>query len=169
MHIIVKYYSKTAQILGDNGNVIADLTHDDAIKSVAFSPDGQKIITASNDKNIKIWQLNGHLLYTLSHGNSIRSAAFSPDGHKIITASKNNTMMIWLLPPLDQSLFWLSLKTLIINYLSSLSIDSSPSYHDFIKTINPDNISAINNIIINIINKPSIKYYIAALFPDFNN
>ncbi len=29
--------------------------HSDAITSVAFSPDGTKIVSASNDKTIKVW------------------------------------------------------------------------------------------------------------------
>ena len=30
-------------------------THSDTIRSVAFSPDGTKIVSGSNDKTIKVW------------------------------------------------------------------------------------------------------------------
>ncbi|MBN81939.1 MAG: hypothetical protein CMJ70_17550 [Planctomycetaceae bacterium] len=29
--------------------------HDDEVWSVAFSPDGQRIVSGSNDKTLKIW------------------------------------------------------------------------------------------------------------------
>ena len=39
-----------------SGKELQTLTgHDDSVWSVAFSPDGQRIVSGSNDKTLKIW------------------------------------------------------------------------------------------------------------------
>ena len=67
------------------------------VSAVAFSPDGQKILTGSADNTAKVWNLaTGKELFTLnSHSNAINSAAFSPDGLRIVTASADNTAKVW--------------------------------------------------------------------------
>ena len=71
--------------------------HKYSIYSVAFSPDGTKIISGSGDKTIKIWDANtGQCLKTLKeHKYSVNSVAFSPDGTKIISGSYDDTIKIW--------------------------------------------------------------------------
>jgi len=38
------------------GNQVAMLDYSEAVNSVAFSPDGEHIITASPDKTARIWE-----------------------------------------------------------------------------------------------------------------
>jgi WD40 repeat protein len=73
------------------------LPHEDHVRSAAFSPDGKRVVTASNDGTARLWDattgqpigepLEGHAAVT--------SAAFSPDGKRIVTASKDNTASLW--------------------------------------------------------------------------
>ena len=60
---------------------------------MAFSPDGQRIATASFDSTACLWDANsGKLLLSLDgHKDSLKSVAFSPDGQRIATASIDNT------------------------------------------------------------------------------
>jgi WD40 repeat protein/serine/threonine protein kinase len=71
--------------------------HLDAVKSVAFSPDGQRIVTGSEDHTAKVWDVaSGRELLTLKgHNGRIWSVAFSPDGQRIVTGSGDNTAKVW--------------------------------------------------------------------------
>ena len=71
--------------------------HSYPITSVAYSPDGTKIISGSWDNTIKILDANtGECLKTLEgHSNVVRSVAYSPDGRKIISGSTDKTIKIW--------------------------------------------------------------------------
>src|SRR5207248_3185512 len=71
--------------------------HLEAVYSVAFSPDGQRIITGSTDQTAKVWEAgSGQELLTLKgHSGWIGSVAFSPDGQRIVTGSSDQTAKVW--------------------------------------------------------------------------
>jgi WD40 repeat protein len=92
---------------GGNGGTEVDYTKFKCLKtlegdsegvlSVAYSPDGTKIISSSGDETIKIWDANiGQCLKTLEgHLDYVYSVTFDPDGTKIISCSYDNTIKIW--------------------------------------------------------------------------
>ena len=71
--------------------------HSDYVHSVAYSPDGSRIISGSDDNTIKIWDVNiGTCLKTLEgHSNYVGSVSFSPDSIRIISGSYDKTIKIW--------------------------------------------------------------------------
>ncbi|MBK9182257.1 MAG: PD40 domain-containing protein [Ignavibacteria bacterium] len=82
---------RTARIWdASTGTLIRTLTgHTSRVRGVAFSPDGSKIATASDDKTAKYGtQIPGLLIRTLTgHTTNLAGVAFSPDGSRIATAS----------------------------------------------------------------------------------
>jgi hypothetical protein len=70
--------------------------HSNPVRSAFFSPDGTRIVTASDDKTARIWDARtGVDLNTLRHEQSVEFAAFSPDGTLIVTASDDGGARIW--------------------------------------------------------------------------
>jgi len=70
--------------------------HLDGVTSVAFSPDGQRIVTGSWDKTAKVWEVaSGRELFTLKGNDAIWSVAFSRDGQRIVTGSRDATAKVW--------------------------------------------------------------------------
>lgn len=66
------------------------------INTSVFSPNGGRILTASDDKTAKRWDLKGNLLTDFKgHMADVYSAVFSPDGKYILTASADHTAKLW--------------------------------------------------------------------------
>lgn len=70
--------------------------HIDSVQAVAWSPDGELIATASEDRTTKIWQRNGALVTNLQgHKGRIWAVDWSHDGRLIATASDDKRVKIW--------------------------------------------------------------------------
>ena len=71
--------------------------HTSNVASVAFSPDGTRIVSGSSDESVRVWVastgaklkvLNGHTSY-------VSSVAFSPDGMRIVSGSSDESVRVW--------------------------------------------------------------------------
>ncbi len=60
--------------------------HAGPVNQAEFSPDGDRVLTASEDGTARVWEVaSGRLLLTLQHTGKVSHAAFSPDGGRVVT------------------------------------------------------------------------------------
>ncbi|MBN1205981.1 MAG: hypothetical protein JXB05_13775, partial [Myxococcaceae bacterium] len=71
--------------------------HEAGVLPASFSPDGQRIVTASADKTARMWNAEGagEPVVLRGHEAVVLSASFSPDGQRIVTASWDRTARVW--------------------------------------------------------------------------
>jgi WD40 repeat protein len=71
--------------------------HWDAVWQCAFSPDGTRILSASRDNTLKLWDgVTGNLQANLTgHRGWVRDCAFAPDGARIVSGSRDRTLKLW--------------------------------------------------------------------------
>jgi WD40 repeat protein len=67
------------------------------IHSVAFSPDGKRLLLAFSNQTARMWDVaTGQTLEpVLRHEGPVWAAAFSPDGKTVVTASADRTARLW--------------------------------------------------------------------------
>src|SRR5207253_1269166 len=71
--------------------------HTGWISSLAFTPDGKLLASASADKTVKLWAIpDGRELATLQgHEDYVSSVAMSPDGKVMATGSFDKSAKLW--------------------------------------------------------------------------
>lgn len=71
--------------------------HHDQVKSVAFSPDGKRLASASRDQSVKVLDATtGQIIVRLNgHTGLVKSVAFCSDRKRLASASSDNTVKVW--------------------------------------------------------------------------
>lgn len=71
--------------------------HTQSVRSLAITPDGEILISGSDDNTIKLWQLaTGEELCTLrGHSKTVSAIAISADGEILASGSEDKTIKLW--------------------------------------------------------------------------
>jgi len=70
--------------------------HQRLVRAASFSPNGARIVTASDDYTVRVWSADGKELGVLrGHQKGVLSARFSHDGALIVSGSVDHTARIW--------------------------------------------------------------------------
>jgi len=71
--------------------------HTERVLGASFSPDGQRIVTASADSTARVFDArSGRALAELhGHSDEVQSARFSPDGQRILTTSRDGSARLF--------------------------------------------------------------------------
>jgi WD40 repeat protein len=71
--------------------------HKGSVLSVAFSPDGSRIVTGSAEQSAQVWDAaSGKMLRELAgHNGPVRSVAFTADGNQIVTGSDDHIVRMF--------------------------------------------------------------------------
>jgi len=85
-------------VLPEMVNLIKIAQGTDTVKSVAFSPDGHRIVSGGVDQRVRVWdaasgQQIGQPL--TGHTDPVLSVAFSPDGTRIVSGGGDKTVRVW--------------------------------------------------------------------------
>jgi WD40 repeat protein len=77
--------------------IVPQIGHTIAIRSVAISRDGKYILSGGSEHVAKLWDVATSTLLRTFYGHlgEVWSVAFSPDGQRILTGSRDNTLKLW--------------------------------------------------------------------------
>ncbi|MFZ5920133.1 MAG: NACHT and WD repeat domain-containing protein [Chloroflexota bacterium] len=84
-------------LINDNHSArpISRMAHEFHVSSVAFSPDGQYVVSGSDDSTARVWEAaSGVEVARKIHGSFVFSVAFDPDGRFVMSFSVNG-IRIW--------------------------------------------------------------------------
>ena len=83
------------------------------MRSVAWSPDGSRLVSGGGDGTVRVWEAgSGRLLYTLTgHTGRVSAVGWSPDGSRLASVGKDGRLIVWL-PPTLQPESYLQLEEL---------------------------------------------------------
>lgn len=80
------------------GRLVAALKgHGQRVWDMAFSPDGGRLATVSDDRTVRIWDTTAwQMIDTLiGHDAWVTAVTYAPDGNRLATASGDKTVRVW--------------------------------------------------------------------------
>jgi len=93
--LLVTVYGEDAiRLVGVEGRSSVLAGHP-GVRVARFSPHGDRVLSAGEDGQARIWDLAGNLTASMRHGSDIYDARFSPDGRFVATAGADGAIRLW--------------------------------------------------------------------------
>ncbi len=87
---------RLASVLDDLPKLVQVGFHDGVVTWVEFSPDGNQVLSASQDGTARLWDAKtGTQILQLDHPDAVQLARFSKSGRIFATASEDNAVRVW--------------------------------------------------------------------------
>jgi WD40 repeat protein len=77
--------------------------HESSINSVAYTPDGAHVVTASSDMTVRLWETAGgkEIRVLSGHTGQVTSVTVDPSGRMVLSGAADNAIRLWDLPRPD--------------------------------------------------------------------
>ena len=81
----------------ETGRELSTLGHDRVVIEVAWSPDGQHILTGSEGNRVKVWdaQTDQAIFTLIGHDHWVSSVSWMPEGKRIATGGKYGLVQVY--------------------------------------------------------------------------
>ena len=80
-----------------SAEVLELVGHEGSLEGIAFSPEGERVATASWDGSVRVWDATSgqELLQLDGHNGNVNGVAFHPDGIRLASVSADTTIKVW--------------------------------------------------------------------------
>ena len=84
-------------VLRHSPKLVGVLPHPESVRHFVFSEDGNWLVTAGDDRLLRVWDLEQEELRypAIEHGSTITFVGFSPDGNRLVTASADQSARLF--------------------------------------------------------------------------
>jgi WD40 repeat protein len=97
LQLIPELWKPAARAIYENATVAVLKGHTEPVNCAAFSFDGSRVVTASDDQTARLWdaQTGQEIVVLSAHAGPVQNAAFSLDGARVVTSSSDMTARLW--------------------------------------------------------------------------
>jgi WD40 repeat protein len=132
-----------------SGELIRLEGHERSVTSIAYSPDGEQLVSGSVDQTVRIWEVAlGTSRVLNGHTDAIMSVTFRPDGEQIASGGFENVIRLWnaaISEPIGDPLTGHSDAVLSVAYSPDGALLASGSFDGTASEIVNDNATAAAN------------------------